>query len=135
VSTAPPGWYPDPTDDFERRWWDGDAWTEHVSTGRFTGRSPVRPPTIPAREAVVWSGSGAVFTTHRVQLPDGWRTVELGWWLVQAARPLGSDVLLVLDYPGYTDRRERRIRAVADADQVAAIARMWARRHRRSVGL
>jgi len=30
------GWYPDPQGRHEMRWWDGFAWTEHVSTGGLT---------------------------------------------------------------------------------------------------
>ena len=29
-SAAPEGWYADPVDDSEQRWWDGAAWTTHV---------------------------------------------------------------------------------------------------------
>jgi hypothetical protein len=29
-----PGWYPDPAQDGLRRYWDGQAWTEHVWRGR-----------------------------------------------------------------------------------------------------
>jgi len=31
VSTVPAGWYADPSGRFELRYWDGTAWTEHVS--------------------------------------------------------------------------------------------------------
>ena len=31
VVTTPAGWYPDPSGRFEMRYWDGTAWTEHVS--------------------------------------------------------------------------------------------------------
>ena len=31
VATTPAGWYPDPSGRFEMRYWDGTAWTEHVS--------------------------------------------------------------------------------------------------------
>ena len=31
VVTTPAGWYPDPSGRFEMRYWDGSAWTEHVS--------------------------------------------------------------------------------------------------------
>ena len=31
VVTTPAGWYPDPSARFEMRYWDGTAWTEHVS--------------------------------------------------------------------------------------------------------
>jgi hypothetical protein len=31
VVTTPAGWYPDPSGRFEMRYWDGNAWSEHVS--------------------------------------------------------------------------------------------------------
>ncbi len=31
-----PGWATDPTGRFERRYWDGLRWTEHVTTGTTT---------------------------------------------------------------------------------------------------
>jgi Protein of unknown function (DUF2510) len=31
VVTTPAGWYPDPSGRFEMRYWDGTAWSEHVS--------------------------------------------------------------------------------------------------------
>ena len=30
-STVPAGWYADPSGRYELRYWDGSAWTEHVS--------------------------------------------------------------------------------------------------------
>jgi hypothetical protein len=30
-SNVPAGWYADPSDRYELRYWDGNAWTEHVS--------------------------------------------------------------------------------------------------------
>jgi hypothetical protein len=37
----PPGWYTDPFQRAETRWWSGSAWTEHVGTN---GQSFVDPP-------------------------------------------------------------------------------------------
>ena len=31
ASTVPAGWYADPSGRYELRYWDGNAWTEHVS--------------------------------------------------------------------------------------------------------
>jgi hypothetical protein len=31
VTTPAPGWYPDPAQPDGTRWWDGQAWTEHVA--------------------------------------------------------------------------------------------------------
>jgi Protein of unknown function (DUF2510) len=36
-SAAGPGWYPDPLDDTEQRFWDGDAWTGHTWRPRRRG--------------------------------------------------------------------------------------------------
>jgi hypothetical protein len=41
VVTTPAGWYPDPSNRFEPRYWDGTQWTEHVATG---GRQDKDPP-------------------------------------------------------------------------------------------
>jgi hypothetical protein len=30
-SSVPAGWYADPSGRYELRYWDGNAWTEHVS--------------------------------------------------------------------------------------------------------
>lgn len=30
MSNVPPGWFPDPVDGVQLRWWDGVRWTEHV---------------------------------------------------------------------------------------------------------
>jgi len=42
----PAGWYEDPENPGQDRWWDGQAWTEH--------RRPSGPPATPA-----WAGGGA----------------------------------------------------------------------------
>jgi Protein of unknown function (DUF2510) len=41
VSAVPASWQPDPSGRFEQRYWDGSAWTEHVSTGGVTTADPV----------------------------------------------------------------------------------------------
>lgn len=37
---APAGWQADPSGRFEQRYWDGNAWTEHVSTGGVASSDP-----------------------------------------------------------------------------------------------
>jgi hypothetical protein len=41
VVTTPSGWYPDPSGRYEMRYWDGMAWTEHVSR---SGQQYTDPP-------------------------------------------------------------------------------------------
>jgi hypothetical protein len=38
-----PGWYADPSGRYDHRYWDGDAWTEHVSRGGVASTAPVVP--------------------------------------------------------------------------------------------
>jgi hypothetical protein len=38
-----PGWYPDPSGRFDHRYYDGTAWTEHVSRGGVAETAPVTP--------------------------------------------------------------------------------------------
>jgi hypothetical protein len=45
-----------------------------------------------------------------------------------------ADVVLIIDYPGYTDRRERRLNNLVDPHAVAALCFAWSRRHRRAAG-
>jgi hypothetical protein len=42
ITHTPAGWYPDPSGRFEMRYWDGLAWTEHVSR---QGQQYTDPPT------------------------------------------------------------------------------------------
>jgi uncharacterized protein YxjI len=42
MSTTPANWYPDPTGRHQHRYWDGRAWTDHVSDNGVTGTDPVQ---------------------------------------------------------------------------------------------
>jgi uncharacterized protein YxjI len=42
--TTPANWYPDPNGRAELRYWDGNAWTDHVSTGGQQSTDPVSAP-------------------------------------------------------------------------------------------
>ena len=42
-SQPPAGWYPDPIQQFEQRYWDGAQWTEHVVHGGVQSTSPLQP--------------------------------------------------------------------------------------------
>src|SRR5690348_9051905 len=45
----PPGWYPNPADATQLRWWDGNAWTDH--TAPLWGQAWQAPP---ARRRKIW---------------------------------------------------------------------------------
>ena len=46
-STPPAGWYPDPTQQHEQRYWDGAQWTEHVATAGTQSTAPMQPMAAP----------------------------------------------------------------------------------------
>ncbi len=43
MSTTPANWYPDPTGRHQLRYWDGNAWTDHVSDNGAQSADPVQP--------------------------------------------------------------------------------------------
>ena len=43
-ASVPPSWQPDPTGRHEQRFWDGNAWTEHVYSGGQQSTDPLLPP-------------------------------------------------------------------------------------------
>jgi hypothetical protein len=61
---AAPGWYGDPTREGRLRYWDGSAWTEHVSEGGQTSSDPIdgvppAPPSPPPPAEPAAPGAGA----------------------------------------------------------------------------
>ena len=40
-TSIPPAWHPDPQGRHQLRWWDGERWTDHVSTNGVTSLDPV----------------------------------------------------------------------------------------------
>ena len=42
MSTTPANWYPDPTKRHQMRYWNGTAWTDHVSDNGIQGNDPVQ---------------------------------------------------------------------------------------------
>ena len=46
-SVPPAGWYPDPQNPSQRRWWDGRQWTDHVEPPTRPETGPPKYPTSP----------------------------------------------------------------------------------------
>ncbi len=139
---TPPGWYADPTGDWEQRFWDGRVWTEHVHTGPFGSQAPVQPPTLPPVEQQVWTDGRHTLTTHRWLIREQsataepvqillWTVVDVhvrgGWGAAASAR---GTIVVAVDFAGYTDRRHWTAPQVQDVHRVAAYVRLWANRNR-----
>lgn len=63
-------WQPDPYGQHEYRYWDGTAWTEHVSNGGVQSTAPLDTSAAPAAAAPVAS-SGDAFAGLSGELVDG----------------------------------------------------------------
>lgn len=44
MTQQPAGWYPNPTDATQLRWWDGNAWTDHTAPSGGTTQGWSTPP-------------------------------------------------------------------------------------------
>jgi uncharacterized RDD family membrane protein YckC len=42
-SSTPPGWYPDPSNPAQQRYWDGNAWSDATAPGAAAGAAPAAP--------------------------------------------------------------------------------------------
>ncbi|HEY3190033.1 MAG TPA: DUF2510 domain-containing protein, partial [Solirubrobacteraceae bacterium] len=57
--SAPAGWYADPRQPSQLRYWDGAAWTQHVAPGQEAGPADILPayaggPAVPAPTRSPW---------------------------------------------------------------------------------
>jgi hypothetical protein len=143
---AIPGWYEDPSGDYEYRYWDGRQWTDAVAYRGHQMADPLVDPVMPQHEQVLWQDGRSALTTHRAWVPDrlhGGRVREIGLWsvagvdvTVNAGQGIAGTgrVVLTVAYPGYTGRSDWVFRGVARPHEVAALAHKWANRCRRAHG-
>lgn len=57
MSTTPANWYPDPTKRHQLRYWDGSAWTAHVSDNGVQGTDPLQPTGLDRVDAALTIGN------------------------------------------------------------------------------
>jgi uncharacterized Tic20 family protein len=56
MTQAAPGWYADPHDAAAQRWWDGNAWTDHVQrTPAAPAAAAMAPQGRPSADAMQWA--------------------------------------------------------------------------------
>jgi uncharacterized RDD family membrane protein YckC len=68
--TAPAGWYPDPSNPSQQRWWDGAAWTEYTNAAQQTLPPPspngtFLPPPPPVQYPAAAQTTGAFVSTQK----------------------------------------------------------------------
>lgn len=103
----PAGWYADPTDAGQQRYWDGTAWTDHVAPA--AGGGPTSS-----------GGAGATTMAAATGAPDTWT------WQSVLATILCCNILGVVGVLN-AGRAEAAVRAgdMASANRYAADARRW----------
>jgi len=61
-------WYPDPNGRAELRYWDGQAWTDHISNGGVQGTDPFTSSGQPPAPKGVSKAFDKVDSAHRLDL-------------------------------------------------------------------
>ena len=57
MSNTPAAWHPDPTGRHQLRYWDANAWTDHVSDNGVQGTDPVQPRGLDKLDAALTVGN------------------------------------------------------------------------------
>jgi uncharacterized protein YxjI len=142
MSNPAPNWYPDPTGRHEHRYWDGNAWTDHVSDRGVTGSDPVQGGA-PAQQqpqqtrldrvdsALSVGNEGDASLIARQVSGDGtWRSVDVGQGSFQGSGSIFDEPVLIVNQKaklielnnqyGVFDRNGRQLAAVNQVGQSAA---------------
>jgi hypothetical protein len=101
MTNAPAGWYPDPENASQSRWWDGTAWTDHRSAPAPTTPYSTQVADLKAPEGTPWN---TVWIWIIVILPlvpmIGLLTVDWGG-LIDIHDRTGLSSLALFASPGY----------------------------------
>lgn len=92
----PAGWYPDPSNSAQQRWWDGTQWSEHTSAPAYA--APVAPPAYGERIQPAYAANPYTGAAEELKAPEG---IDLGtaWiWLVAIVPVLPVLGLLFVDW-------------------------------------
>jgi uncharacterized protein YxjI len=104
MSTTPANWYPDPTGRHQHRYWNGTAWSDHVSDNGVTGSDPVQGPAVPAArmdridQAMTVGNEGDAARIQRQLSGDGTRrSANIGQAAFQGTGSIFNEPILVVN--------------------------------------
>ena len=147
MSSTPANWYPDPTQRHQHRYWNGTAWTDHVSDNGVTGSDPVNGAGGQTQVSQTHGGAstgldrldsalsvgneGDPSKIERQLAGDGsWRSANLGEMAFQGTGSIFDEPVLVVNQKaklielnnqyGVFDRSGRQIAAVNQVGQSTA---------------
>lgn len=132
MSTTPANWYPDPTQRHELRYWDGTAWSAHVSDRGVQGNDPLEPTRLDRVDSALTVGNeGDPAKIHEQLHGDArYRSAKVGEAAFQGGGTIFTEPILVVNQKakiielnnqyGVFDREGRRIASVNQVGQSAA---------------
>lgn len=134
MSTTPANWYPDPTGRNEHRYWDGQAWTDHVSNQGVTGTDAVQqaPTRLDRVDSALTLGNEAdPALIQRMTAGDGTRrSADVGQSAFAGTGSIFDEPVLIVNQKaklielnnqyGVFDRQGRQLAAVNQVGQSTA---------------
>lgn len=99
MSTHPANWYPDPQGRHELRYWDGNAWTDHVSDKGITGTDPVQGSRLDRFDSALTVGNEGDPEKIRQQLQGDkpYRSAQVGEAAFVGGGTLFTEPILVVN--------------------------------------
>lgn len=136
------GWYPDPHQEWEHRYWDGATWTEYVANAGYRAVDPIELNfAFPAVEETLWEQEPARLSTRRIWVEDHFNKghiQDFPLWAVERVKVRNprteidfSDIELHIAYPGYVGRNTWVLQEVREPHRVGALIRKWQVRNRK----
>ncbi|MGI9615299.1 MAG: DUF2510 domain-containing protein [Acidimicrobiales bacterium] len=116
----PPGWYNDPTARFSNRYWDGDVWTDAVSSGGTNATDPIAPgethgPPAPGTEARTAPSQAANVPAVNVNAAGGSSGASVIGPIIAVIAVLIAVILLVVVLTGGDDTTDEEVPATTEA--------------------
>ena len=132
MSTTPANWYPDPMGRHQMRYWNGTAWTEHVTTNGVQSVDPLHQSRLDRVDSALTIGNEADPAKIQRQLhsQEKYRGAQVGEAAFQGGGTIFTEPILVVNQKaklielnnqyGVFNKDGRQIAAVNQVGQTAA---------------
>ena len=99
MSTTPANWYPDPNKKHELRYWDGNAWTDHVSNNGIQSTDAVKATRLDRLDSALTIGNEGDPNKIQAQVGDGgrYRGANVGQVAFQGGGTIFTEPVLVVN--------------------------------------
>ena len=99
MSSTPAGWHPDPMGRHQMRYWDGNVWTEHVSTNGVQATDPLQPTRLDRFDSAMTVGNEGDTAKIQEQLygQQGRRSANITGVAFEGAGTIFTEPILVVN--------------------------------------